>query len=569
MVAVSELNPFSELDFKRLLDDLEARARADAMVLGFDWEDALGMGAERHQLPTQILSVARSGLFDTDYYLKTHKDIAAAGIHPLRHYVEYGDAEGRWPNPYFNPKAYRAFFEDGALHGICTLYHYAELGEALGLGAPPDFDGHRYLATNPKLAPWLDRPFTHFLNIGRQHGLVLHHRIRLAAGQRVAVKAKPVLDPVSVPRDKLGINVVGPVEKVSGLGVSARGYISGLRRAGCERVGALAQPLAFVRQNSLSDTEYPVPPFIQGAPVNLVHMNGNALPFMLEHGAEAFLNGAHNIGVWYWELPVLPPEWHAALAYFHEFWAPTPFIAQALSAVTSKPVTVLPPYLDHLQGMQQQEAAAEGVAPYFLYCFDANSILERKNPIALVKAYLQAFPAGGDLHPVNLVLKVTYPDKAIDEVQELYAYANLCPRITIVDELMPSADLHELIGKALAYVSPHRSEGLGLTVIEAMAAGVPVVSTSFAGLAPFVDETTAWPIEFELAELSEECPPYPKGFVWADPNISSLAHQLRQVAAHPEAAQTRADRARRRVLDYFSSNQLVEKYRLAIKRTTN
>lgn len=551
-----------------LLDSLETEARSLAIDSGFDWNEALGSKAQSHGIPTQFLSIARSGLFDAPYYLQTNKDIAALGVNPLRHYVEYGDAEGRWPNACFNPKAYRAYFDEGALKGLCSLYHYAVIGEALGLGAPPDFDAQRYLATYPELAEWLDRPLTHYLNIGRHHGLALHHRIRLASGQRVLVKKKQT-QVSSVKFDGIpSINIVGPLEKVSGLGVSARGYVDGLRLSGFTRLGGLCQPLAFARQSNIPADEFPVPPFIENAPINVVHMNGDTLPLMLEHGGHKLLDGAHNIGVWYWELPVLRPEWYESLSYFHEFWAPTPFIAETLRAATSKRVTLLPPYLGQFRDTPQRDGGGTGVNPYFIYCFDANSILERKNPMSLVKAFLKAFPLGGPEQHFDLVLKVTYPNRGIPEVAELYEAAAADLRIKIVDDLLSSADLNTLVANATAYVSPHRSEGLGLTVIEAMAAGVPVITTTFGGLASFIDESTAWPVEFDLLELPSEYHPYPKGFVWANPKVDSIAHQMRQVVDNSEMVRLRTATARSRVIDYFSSAPLLERYSNALKVVT-
>jgi hypothetical protein len=57
-------------------------------------------------------------------------------------------------------------------------------------------------------------------------------------------------------------------------------------------------------------------------------------------------------------------------------------------------------------------------------------------------------------------------------------------------------------------------------------AGVPVATISFTGTASVVDETAVWPIEFDLTEFSDTCPPNPKGFEWLDPCISSFAHQM-------------------------------------------
>lgn len=46
----------------------------------------------------QMARVRRSGLFDAEWYKRVHKDVAASGMNPLRHYVRYGFREGRAPH---------------------------------------------------------------------------------------------------------------------------------------------------------------------------------------------------------------------------------------------------------------------------------------------------------------------------------------------------------------------------------------------------------------------------------------------------------------------------------------
>jgi len=287
-------------------------------------------------------------------------------------------------------------------------------------------------------------------------------------------------------------------------------------------------------------------------------MNGDTLPVMIKEQGDDFLKDRYNIAVWYWELPTLRPEWQASMKYFHEFWAPTPFIAQTLRQSTAKPVYLLPPYLAYLSTLKAAPAAPDA-ATHFVYCFDANSILERKNPGVLLQAFARAFPKA-DMQ-ARLTFKVTYPNRKIDDVDQLYRAAEQDPRIQIIDRLMSDADLHALIGSASAYVSPHRSEGLGLTVIEAMAAGVPVVSTPFGGVADFVTADAAYPIQSRLVELEGDFVPYPKGFVWADPEVESLAAHLVAIRTDRHASMSRAQVARARVLDYFCSPGLIDAYR--------
>jgi len=46
----------------------------------------------------QVSMLKRSGLFDPEWYRNYYADIDRAGVDPLRHYVQYGADEGRFPN---------------------------------------------------------------------------------------------------------------------------------------------------------------------------------------------------------------------------------------------------------------------------------------------------------------------------------------------------------------------------------------------------------------------------------------------------------------------------------------
>ncbi|HVE23383.1 MAG TPA: hypothetical protein VNC39_15535 [Acidocella sp.] len=46
--------------------------------------------------------------FDPAHYLAVNADVREAGLNPLLHYLEYGEAETRWPGPHFDPEWYRA-----------------------------------------------------------------------------------------------------------------------------------------------------------------------------------------------------------------------------------------------------------------------------------------------------------------------------------------------------------------------------------------------------------------------------------------------------------------------------
>jgi glycosyltransferase involved in cell wall biosynthesis len=542
--------------YLRLKNDLWALALQEGVKRGWNTAEVMNTSTPHHDFKRQYLTLKSQGIFDEDFYRKSYKDVVASGVDGLAHYIEFGDQEGRWPNAVFNPAAYRRQLPETPPEGVCALYHYAVLGEVLGLRTGGGFDPLRYLSDRPELLGHVDHPLMHYLQLGRVQGGHLHQRGRLPTGQVPGFHQLVRPLPAGKSSTEHGINVIGPLDRVSGLGVSCRGYWAGLKATGLVALGSQARQDEFARQSKIA-TEEPLPGWLDRAQVNLVHMNGDTLPMMMASDGAGIMSGRYNIGVWYWELPALRPEWYASLSYFDEFWAPTAFIEQTLRGATAKPVHRVPPYLASLARMSARGPAE--MQNHFLYCFDANSILERKNPTALLDAFHQAFPADAG-HDVSLVFKITYPDMNNEVVQRLYAASQADARVRIVDTLLSDDELEQLIRSALAYVSPHRSEGLGLTVVEAMGAGVPVITSSFSGLSELVTEDLCFPIDYQYQPIAQDHFPYPRDFVWSEPSVDAMARQMAYVFNHPEQARQKALKAREAVVDHFASDRLVSVY---------
>jgi glycosyltransferase involved in cell wall biosynthesis len=93
-----------------------------------------------------------------------------------------------------------------------------------------------------------------------------------------------------------------------------------------------------------------------------------------------------------------------------------------------------------------------------------------------------------------------------------------------------------------------------------------VIATPYGGVEQFVRPDVAYPIDYRMVELKEDYPPYPRGYVWADPDIASLALRLREVVDNGEDGRVRAERARTNVIDVFAAQQLLERYRNELER---
>jgi glycosyltransferase involved in cell wall biosynthesis len=72
--------------------------------------------------------------FSSSWYNSIHADVHAAGMHPLRHYIDHGAAEGRSTGPLFDGAFYLKTYDD--VTGD-PLRHFLEVGAAAGRVAIP------------------------------------------------------------------------------------------------------------------------------------------------------------------------------------------------------------------------------------------------------------------------------------------------------------------------------------------------------------------------------------------------------------------------------------------------
>ena len=81
----------------------------------------------------------RSGLFDSGYYMERNPDVALAGALPLNHYALHGAFEGRKPNHLFDSYYYLKQHPEAGENGLNPLVHYFVKGAAEGLDPGPNF----------------------------------------------------------------------------------------------------------------------------------------------------------------------------------------------------------------------------------------------------------------------------------------------------------------------------------------------------------------------------------------------------------------------------------------------
>ena len=80
--------------------------------------------------------------FDSDWYPRMYRDVAAARLDPRIHYLRFGRQELRDPNPGFSASGYLRTQPDAA-RADDPLTHYLQVGRKSGLAPMPEFKGRQ------------------------------------------------------------------------------------------------------------------------------------------------------------------------------------------------------------------------------------------------------------------------------------------------------------------------------------------------------------------------------------------------------------------------------------------
>jgi glycosyltransferase involved in cell wall biosynthesis len=242
------------------------------------------------------------------------------------------------------------------------------------------------------------------------------------------------------------------------------------------------------------------------------------------------LDSRYTIGYWYWEIDAYPAKWQHALELVDEVWVATDFVGKVIQRATPKPVHKIPHAIDvkltrrHTRG---EFGLPENVFLY-LFSFDFGSFAQRKNPWATIHAFQQAFPKH-NAH-VGLIIKCSLGYKHPEKLASLQALADDDPRIKIIDKLLSREDVYGLQSVCDAYVSLHRSEGLGLGMAECMALGKPVIATAYSGNLEFMTAENSCLVDYTLIPVKPgEYINYEPGWLWAEADIDHAATYMQRV----------------------------------------
>ena len=407
---------------------------------------------------------------------------------------------------------------------------------------PSDFDEDAYLFLNPDVASAVEQRlypsgYSHWLNVGRKEGRGggLGEEIPDRSQFLELVESRP-----------FGVNLYGFLSTVSGVGASTRSFAQALEAARIPYHGI-----------SIPSWEDPDADRSLGkiAPyrANLLVQNPDMFPrFVQAYGSE-LLKGCYNIGYWAWELPSPRSDWYHLYRYVDEIWVGCEFVREAFQSLTKLPVTRMALVVDGIERKAIYPREHFGLPAdtfVFGYIFDVASYFERKNPLCLVEAFKREF---GNSRDVLLYLKyfnARHDEANVRALEEAVAGAS---NIRTFGGVMDDNEIVSLQNSFDCLVSPHRGEGFGYNMAEAMYLGKPVIATRYSSNLDFMREDNSYLIDCDLAPIPLTMGPYLRGSMWAEPSVEHLSHLMRTVFEDREGREEKGRRAAQEIRKNYSA----------------
>ena len=361
---------------------------------------------------------------------------------------------------------------------------------------------------------------------------------------------------------RFGVNLAGYFTGQFGNATSSRAFAQALKLAGIPQalnklVGKIhgeRHSQAYVFSN---DNPYAI---------NLIHVNADMAENFFRTNGRRYFQGRYNIGIWYWELSRFPARWLSAFGLYDEIWVMSSFVAECLSKVSPIPIVKMRYPLsvntDLVQQNSRDKFGIENDSYVFFFSFDFLSVFERKNPLALLKAFRSAFDSNEKttlvIHHINSAVNPVASETLEKEARDR--------GVKMLKGHLSEQDYLSLLAACDCYVSLHRSEGLGLTMAEAMYLGKPVIATGYSGNMDFMNVNNSLLVKHDLVELDRNYGPYEKGSIWADPDIDHAAQLMRWVYENREVAKSLGGKASMDVRRYMSPAIASEKIKRRLEQ---
>ena len=253
----------------------------------------------------------------------------------------------------------------------------------------------------------------------------------------------------------------------------------------------------------------------------------------------------YKIGYFYWEADTLPHSWVKKINQVDEIWAPCVMVKNACRKAGFKgPLKVV-----HTPGLEfeKEEPLSLELNNNFVLndkYFKFYSIFQwhfRKGFDILLHAYYSTFSEDDNVvlilkvNPLNIG-KYTLDGIKSDIAKIKKAYKKKHPLIYLSAELVSAQDISSIHYMGDCYVAPHRGEGWGMPIFDAMHAGSHIITTPYGGITDHFTDNSSNLLKFKKTPVRnmEWSPFYNPRQMWAEPSTSNLGKIMMDIYQNPD-----------------------------------
>lgn len=336
-----------------------------------------------------------------------------------------------------------------------------------------------------------------------------------------------------------GINIIGDLTARRGITEAARSTIEAMAKQGIGLSFIDLPYSGFPVDQRDADIGVPIAQMGSVYPVNLIFYGVAGFQDVGDEQLKQATAGKYTIAYWVWEFPTMPERYRAQFARVDGIWTASQFSRQCMLSMTDRPVRVVPHPIPQF-GSLNPNRAQFGLSPdryMFLFVFDAAGSIARKNPEAVIDAFERAFGCP-DSHGPLLVMRARHLHADPDYERDLTARLARVRGIVFSDDYSRE-QTNNLMACTDAYVSLHRTEGFGLTMMEAMALGKSVIATNYSGNTDYMTTANSYLVDYKVRPITTQDHVYQpffnelyQGQQWAEPDVDQAAQWMRHLVDH-------------------------------------
>lgn len=340
----------------------------------------------------------------------------------------------------------------------------------------------------------------------------------------------------------------------TGFSQAARGYVKALQRAG---INVKYQYLRDVPETEPLHNDEEVNAVIENkADMKMPQVVWAQAPYFFKN------SGDYKIGHCEFEGEEWPKSWIPYCNMMDEIWVPTKWDRQkAIKAGVNKPLYVIYQGIDTDYFHPAMKPMKFEADQSFKFVVNA-AWLHRKNLPALIRTFAQEFTKNED---VCLIVK-TMNVGLVKDVKEEIEKINLDPDggwVYIKEDVLPAEQMGCFYTGADCFVLPTHGEGWGLPIFEALACGIPVITTAYGAPNELLRDENKNPlpgvhlVDYKLVQARDNYE-YLIGAKWAEPNLMQLAKHMRNVYDHSKKEKKAALKTSEHIRNTLSWTKCVE-----------